>query len=197
MPKLFPDWYADSKRALGVRGKGESFRQAMVECYRRLASLMPDNGFQIVMFTHQNAEVWSDVALILWAAGLQVTAAWTIATETESSGIKQGNYVQGTVLLVLRKRQGNPRGDLADIFPEVQAEVRRQLASMLALDPKEDPNFGDADYQLAAYAAALRVLTGYAAVDEIDVEKEIYRTRARGERSPLADLMAIIYLTQG
>lgn len=189
LPKLFPDWYTDSKRALAVRGKGESFRQAMVECYRRLASLMPDNGFQIVMFTHQDAEVWSDVALILWAAGLQVTAAWTIATETESAGIKQGNYVQGTVLLVLRKRRGNPRGDLADIFPEVQAEVRRQLRQMLDLDPKEDPNFGDADYQLAAYAAALRVLTGYAAVDEIDVEKEIYRTRARGERSPLTDLI--------
>ena len=33
---------------------------------------------------------------------------------------------------------------------------------MLALDEAEDPNFGDTDYQLAAYAAALRVLTGNA-----------------------------------
>jgi hypothetical protein len=75
------------------------------------------------------------------------------------------------------------------VFPEVQAEVRRQLETMLALDPKEDPNFGDADYQLAAYAAALRVLTGYGTIDEIDVERELYRTRARGERSPLAGLI--------
>jgi adenine-specific DNA methylase len=91
---------------------------------------MPDNGFQILMFTHQDAEVWSDLALILWAAGLRVTAAWTVATERESVGIKQGNYVQDTVLLVLRKRAGDERSDLADIFPEIQREVRRQVESM-------------------------------------------------------------------
>ena len=43
------------------------------------------------------------LALILWASGLRVTAAWCIATETDSA-LKEGNYVQGTVLLVLRKR---------------------------------------------------------------------------------------------
>ena len=43
---------------------------------------MPDNGAQVVMFTHQDASVWADLALILWASGLQVTAAWTIQTET-------------------------------------------------------------------------------------------------------------------
>ncbi|MGH2389932.1 MAG: hypothetical protein ACRDIE_17175, partial [Chloroflexota bacterium] len=65
--------------------------------------------------------------LVLWAAGLRVSAAWTLATETGASGVKQGNYVQGTVILVLRKRLGNERGDLSDIFPDVQAEVRQQV----------------------------------------------------------------------
>ena len=41
--------------------------------------------------------------LILWAAGLRVAGAWTVATETESA-LKEGNYVQGTVLMVLRKQ---------------------------------------------------------------------------------------------
>ena len=108
--RLFPDWYTDSKRALAVRGSNEAFRLAMVECYRNFAQHMPDNGLQIVMFTHTDAEVWADLALILWAAGLRVTAAWTIATETDASGLKQGNYVQGTVLLVLRKQTGNAWG---------------------------------------------------------------------------------------
>ena len=189
LTELFPDWYADSKRALAVRGKDEHFRRAMVECYRNFAYGMPDNGFQLVMFTHQDAEVWSDLALVLWAAGLQVSAAWTVATETGAGGIRQGNLVQGTVLLVLRKRRGDQRGDMSDLYPEVQAEVRRQLESMLALDPKEDPNFGDADYQLAAYAAALRVVTAYASIDEIDVERELYRPRKKGERSPLTGLI--------
>ncbi len=190
LPELFPGWYTDSKRALAVAGKGQTFRQAMVECYRHLASLMPDDGLQIVMFTHQDAEVWADLALVLWAAGLQVTAAWTVATETGSSGIKQGNYVQGTVLLVLRKRTGDRRGDLSDLYPEIQEEVQSQLREMLALDPKDDPNFDDADYQLAAYAAALRVMTGYTSIAEVDVERELHRERRRGEApSPLATLI--------
>lgn len=188
LPSLFPDWYADSKRALAVKGADESFRLSMVECYRRLSENMPDNGFQLVMFTHQDVEVWSDLALILWAAGLHVTAAWTIATETDTS-FRTGKYVQGTVLLVLRKRKGELRGDRADIYPEVLAEVQRQLKTMIEIDDKDDPNFSDADYQLAAYAAALRVMTAYSAVEDIDVERELRRVRKPGESSPLADMI--------
>ncbi|MGH2534502.1 MAG: anti-phage-associated DUF1156 domain-containing protein [Thermomicrobiales bacterium] len=190
LPSLFPGWYAESKRALCVKGEGERFRLALAECYANLARQMPDDGLQVVMFTHQDPEVWADVGLTLWAAGLQVSSAWTIATETPTSGIKGGgNYVQGTVVLVLRKRTTDRRGDLSDLYPDIQAEVQRQMQSMLDLDDKEDPNFGDADYQLAAYAAALRVLTGYAVIDEIDVEQELRRPRTRGEVSPLAKLI--------
>lgn len=189
LKRLFPNWYTTSKRALAVRGSDESFRQSMVECYSNFAAHMPDNGLQIVMFTHTDAEVWADLALILWASGLRVTAAWTIATETDASGLKQGNYVQGTVLLVLRKQIGGEWGDLTDIFPEVQREVERQLEAMNALDDKDDPNFSDSDYQLAAYAAALRVITSYKEIGDIDVEREIRRTRGRNEKSPLTDVI--------
>lgn len=185
LPQLFPDWSADSKRALAVAGKDQDFRTAMVECYRRFAEHTPENGFQVVMFTHQSAEVWADMALILWASGLRVSQAWTIATETGSAGIRQGNFVQGTVLLVLRKRTAEKRGDMADVYPDLQNEVQRQMQTMLDLDPRDDPNFSDSDYQLAAYAAALRVLTEYSSIDEIDVERELYKERAKGERSPL------------
>jgi putative DNA methylase len=58
---------------------------------------MPDNGMQCVMFTHQDTGVWSDLIGIFWAAGLQVVAAWYIATETTSE-LKKGGYVQGTVI---------------------------------------------------------------------------------------------------
>ncbi len=188
LPVLFPAWYADSKRALAVKGADENFRIAMVECYRRLAGNMPDNGLQLVMFTHQDVDVWADLALILWSAGLRVTAAWTIATETDTS-FRTGKYVQGTVLLILRKRKETLRGDRSDIHPDVQAEVQRQLKTMLEIDDKEDPNFGDSDYQLAAYAAALRIVTAYSAIEDIDVERELRRVRKAGESSPLTDMI--------
>jgi putative DNA methylase len=185
---FFPQWYSDSKRALAVKGTDENFRLTMVECYKRLAENMPDNGFQIVMFTHQDVNVWSDLSLILWAADLKVTAAWTIGTETETA-FRTGKYVQGTVLLVLRKRKESLSGDMADIYPLVQDEVKKQLQSMLDIDDKEDPNFGDADYQLAAYAAALRIITAYSTIGGIDIERELRRIRKKDEESPLAGII--------
>jgi adenine-specific DNA methylase len=188
LPWLFPGWYSDSKRALAVKGEGATFRTTLAECYRRLTDLMPDGGYQVVMFTHQDPEVWADLALVLWSAGLTVSAAWTIGTETEAVGIRQGNLVQGTVLLVLRKRTGSELGVMSDLYPDIRDEVDRQLASMTELDPSDDPNFGDADYQLAAYAAALRVLTGYATMQGIDVQRELSAPRTK-ERSSIAKLI--------
>lgn len=184
LEKQFPDWYTDSKRALAIKGSDEEFRKSMVEVYRNLTNHMPNNGLQIVMFTHQDANVWADLAMILWAAGLQVTAAWCISTETNTA-LKSGNYVQGTVLLVLRKQTSDDVAFLDEIYPEVEEEVKKQLESMLEIDDKEDPNFGDTDYQLAAYAAALRVLTRYKQIEDIDIERELSRARGPGERNPL------------
>ena len=188
LTSLFPRWYADSKRALAVRGADSDFRLNMVDCYRNLAAHMPQHGMQVVMFTHQDASVWADLALILWAAGLRVTAAWTIATESESA-LKEGNYVQGTVLMVLRKQTTEETAFLDEVVPEVEVEVQRQLASMHDLDDRDAPNFSDADYQLAAYAAALRVLTGYRAIEDVDVSYELARDRRRGEANPLAGII--------
>jgi adenine-specific DNA methylase len=187
LTKSFPSWYSDSKRALAVKGADLDFRKSMIESYKRLAQNMPENGMQIVMFTHQDAAVWADLSMILWAAGLRVTAAWTIATET-SSELKQGNYVQGTVLLVLRKRIASEPLFLDEVNHRVENEVRRQLDEMTRLEDDSDPNFGDSDYQLAAYAAALRVLTGQP-IEEINPEKEILRPRKPGETGPVEALI--------
>jgi hypothetical protein len=173
---------------LAVKGDDQDFKAAMVDCYTRLSQNMIDDGHQIVMFTHQDAGVWSDLSMILWAAGLRVTSAWTIATETDP-GFKSGNYVQGTVLLILRKRDETAAPVFLDeVLPRVEAEVKRQLDSMTQLDDASDPNFGDADYQLAAYAAALRVLTAQP-IEEIDPAREILRERPAGEVGPVESLI--------
>jgi len=189
MCKIFTEWSTDSKRILAIKGSDENFRRGMVETYQNLKNLMPDNGAQIVMFTHQDSSVWADLASILWASGLRVTAAWCIATETDASGFKLGNYVKGTVLLVLRKQTLNETAFLDEIYPEVEFEVKKQLEQMLALEDKEDPNFADTDYQLAAYAAALRVLTKYKNIEDIDIHRELYKVRQKGEKNPLEEVI--------
>ena len=180
---MFPNWATDSKYKLAVRGNRGAFRRSMVEIYGNLARHMPDNGIQVVMFTHQNPSAWADLGMILCAAGLRVTSAWTISTETEAAGIQKGDYVQGTVCLVLRKRAAGDPGFLFDVYPLVEDEVRSQLATMQALDEDGEPNFNDADYRLAAYAAALKVLTQYSSLDGKNVADELFAVRTKNERS--------------
>lgn len=186
---VFPDWYVDSKRVLAIRGIEESFKQSMVYIYRNLANHMPDNGMQIVMFTHQDVSVWADLTLILWLSGLRVTAAWNIATETDASGLKRGNYVKGTVILILRKQTSKETAYLDELYPEIELEVKSQIDSMRDLDDKEDPNFSDADYLLAAYAASLKVLTSYKQIEDIDIQYELSKERVSGEESPIEKII--------
>jgi putative DNA methylase len=189
-----PNWLWDSRRALAIKGKDEGFRKAMVEAYRTMAAYMPDNGMQIVMFTHQDAGVWADMAQIMWGAGLQVTAAWYIATETTSE-LKKGGYVQGTVLLVLRKRRGEESAYKDELMQELKGEVARQIDTMVGLNQRLKGHgrieslFEDADLQMAGYAAALRVLTGYTRIDSVDMTQEALRPRKKGEKGIVGEII--------
>lgn len=189
LKKTFPEWYTESKRNEAVKGSDQNFTKAMIEVYRNLTEHMPDDGMQVVMFTHQDPAVWAELSLILWSAGLQVTSAWNIATETESGGLKSGNYVKGTVLLVLRKNTSNESGWLDDIYPQIKEEVKNQIDSMQNLDDKDDPDFTDNDFLLAAYAASLKVLTKYKKIGDIDIEYEIARKRDKKTKSPIQGII--------
>lgn len=186
---IFTDWNTDSRRVLAVKGKGEEFNQSMIDIYSNLVKNTIDNGIQIVMFTHSNVSVWANLALILWSSGLKVTAAWNIATETDSGGLKDGgNYVKGTVLLVLRKQNSDETVYLDELYPEVEDEVKSQIDTMRDLDDKEDQNFTDADYLLAAYAASLKVLTSYKNIEDIDVQYELSKADS-DEESPIVEII--------
>jgi putative DNA methylase len=189
LQKAFPEWYTDSKRILTVRGVGQSFNESMIEIYGNLANHMHDNGTQVVMFTHQDVKVWSELAMILWSAGLRVVSAWNIATETEASGLKQGNYVKGTVLLTLKKQTSDEKVYRDELYDDIKEEVESMIDSMRDIDEKDDPDFTDADYLLAAHAASLKVLTAYREIQGIDVSFWLSQPRNSKEENPIEKLI--------
>ena len=194
-PSEFAHWIWDSRRALAIQGEGEGFRRDMVTAYRQMTECMPDNGIQVIMFTHQSGTIWSDMASIVWAAGLQVTAAWYVVTETDSA-LRGGSNVKGTVLLVCRKRTENCKITRDDLAWEIQEEVEEQVKALTGLNQEarglyRDENvFEDADLQMAGYAAALRVLTRYSRIDGRDMTIEANRPRARKETTFVDELIA-------
>jgi len=189
LERAFPEWYTGSKRILAVKGTGQSFNDSMIEIYKNLASNMVDDGYQVVMFTHQDVKVWSELAMILWSAGLHVVSAWNIATETDASGLKVGNYVKGTVILVLKKKTSTEMAFQDEIYDEIKYEVKSIIDSMKDVDDKDDPDFTDADYQLAAYASSLKVLTAYNEIEGIDVDYWLKQPRNSSIENPVEVLI--------
>jgi putative DNA methylase len=184
-------WTWDSRRALAIRGEDAGFRRGMAAAYRTLADHMPRDGVQVIMFAHQSRSLWADLANIVWASGLRVTAAWHVVTETDSA-LREGSYVKGTVLLVLRKREGCERTtrdhlarqlteEVAQHRARLSAQVQRDADACPATDQADEPLFSAADVQMASYAVALRVLTRYAIIDGQDMTTEALRPRGRGQ----------------
>ena len=194
-PPEFADWVWDSRRALAIRGEDENFRRGMVTAYKRMTECMPDHGIQIIMFTHQSGAIWADMANIVWAAGLQVTAAWYVVTETNNA-LRDGSNVKGTVLLICRKREGDHKTTRDDLAWEIQEEVEAQVQALTGLNQQarglyRDENvFEDADIQMAGYAAALRTLTRYARIDGRDMTSEAIRPRVKNQTTFVDDLIA-------
>ena len=194
-PIEFADWVWDSRRALAIQGEDEGFRRDMVIAYRRMTESMPDNGIQVIMFTHQSGAIWSDMASIVWAAGLQVTAAWYVVTETDSA-LREGSNIKGTVLLACRKRASELKITRDELAWEIQEEVEEQVQALTGLNQEarglyRDENvFEDADLQMAGYAAALRALTRYSHIDGREMTSEASRPRAKGETTIVDELIA-------
>lgn len=191
-PAPFDKWIWDSRRNLAIKGEGQSFKTAMIDAYGAMTKHMSDNGIQIVQFTHQDAKTWSDMAQIFWGAGLQVVQDWYVSTENMTE-LKKGGYVQGTHMIVLRKRQGEQSGYQDEIVHEIRDEVERQIKDMIGLNDQMDAArgeniFNDADLQMAGYAAALRVLTAYTKIDGKDMTQEALRPRKRGEKTLVDEL---------
>ena len=191
-PAPLNEWTWDSRRALAIKGEGDDFRRSMVDAYEAMANHMPDNGLQCVMFTHQDTSVWGDMVSIFWAAGLQVVGAWYIATET-STALRDGAHVQGTVTLILRKRQGSGATFKPQLLPEIRREVGRQVDDMMRLNEQSRGHgrsiFSDADLQMAGYAAALKVLTGYTEVDGRDVTTLALQSRQKKQKNVVDEIV--------
>ena len=192
-PKEFADWVWDSRRALAIKGEGDEFKREMIAAYKAMKDHMADNGMQILMFTHQSGSIWAEMANIIWASGLRVTAAWYVVTETDSA-LRQGANVKGTIILVLRKRTEEEAIFRDELAEELEKEVERQIKSMAGLDKEVQSQgaealYNDADIQMAGYAAALKVLTKYSNIDGKDMVTEAEAPRVEGRKTFVDELI--------
>jgi len=82
-----------------------------------------------------------------------------------------------------------------EIEAEIEEAVASQLSRLTALDDSwhEHANaetlYTDGDLTLAAYAAALQVVTSYSTIDRQPLDRDLYRKLDKGERTMIRDLV--------
>jgi putative DNA methylase len=78
-----------------------------------------------------------------------------------------------------------------EIEAEIEEAVRAQLERLQALDAawRAETLYTDGDLTLAAYAAALQVVTSYSSIDRQPLDRDLYRKLGKGERTMIRDLV--------
>jgi putative DNA methylase len=195
--KAFPDWPKDSRRIQTIQGSDSSFARGMAESYSRLTTKTADDGFQIIMFTHKSSDVWSDLTLIVWEAGLEILNVWNVATETGGTGTRTGDFVQTTYNLVSRKRTTDRVGFMDQIKRQVKKAAVEVIERMEVERQATGPytcGYGETDVLLAAQAAAAQVITGYKSISDFagrseEEQRQGIRSVLETARQAAADLM--------
>jgi putative DNA methylase len=82
-----------------------------------------------------------------------------------------------------------------EIEAEIEDAVREKLDCLTALDDSWHEKshaeilYTEGDLTLAAYAAALQVVTSYSAIDRQPLDRDLYRKLDKGERTMIRDLV--------
>lgn len=175
LSELFPDWYTSSMRDRAIKGKDDAFEFGLGEALQRIEENTIDDGYVAIMFTHQSTQVYAALVNMLLQTNLRVLNAWSVSTETEAGGLKEGNYVQSTVTIVLQKDPRSRRevAFIQDLLLQTRKEIEKQISDMSTAEKQSHSTlFSPADYELAGSYAALRVLTSYnlqASQEEIEM----------------------------
>jgi len=162
--ELFPDWYTSSMRDRAIKGKDDAFEFGLGEALQRIEENTVYGGYVAIMFTHQSTQVYAALVNMLLQTNLKVLNAWSVSTETEAGGLKEGNYVQSTVTIIMQKdpKSRKQRAFPQDLVLSTRNEVERQINQMLEVEKASGGTlFSPADFELAGSYASLRVLTSY------------------------------------
>jgi len=164
LSELFPDWYTSSMRDRAIKGKNDTFEFGLGEALTKIEENTVDGGYVAIMFTHQSTQVYAALVRTLLQTNLKVLNAWSVSTETEAGGLKEGNYVQSTVTIIMQKdpKSRKQRAFPQDLVLSTRNEVERQINQMLEVEKASGGTlFSPADFELAGSYASLRVLTSY------------------------------------
>ena len=149
---------------VGKRGKDkvtaaalatEDYQRKMDEIFRECRRVLkPDAGIMTVMFTHKSNAAWNAMTIGLIEAGFNITRAWPVKTEAESSlHIRDKAAARSTILLVCRPAGERRPQPWPSVAQEIARAVRDDVANLRA------GGLNTVDIYTASYGTALKVVS--------------------------------------
>ena len=156
---------SDAKREDGVR----HFQSLLNASFVTMASRLKDDGLLVTYYAHTDPDAWKALLEAGWeVAGLRVTNAFPLTTESAQSVVKRGKLSMDTSILVVWRKGSEGSIDASDLYQQMVEESANRAKQLIDLGAI------GRDLVIGSLAAALAIATQYREVrvmGKVDVGK--------------------------
>jgi len=165
-------------RYFKIRSAVDYYRWLMSRAFKKMTSIVKDNGLIVTYFAHSSPEAWIELVEAGWrSAGLRVTRAWATATESAQRVTARGKTALESSIVVVWRKRGE---DIVATVDEVRERAKQRAKE--ALEVAEKVGLKGLDLFLAVMTACLSEFTSYSRITRFagelsseDVVAESYR----------------------
>ena len=158
-------------------------RNALAEARRVLKRGAP----MVCVYAHRTTEGWATLIRALVGAGMTVTEAWPINTESRGRVIAHNAAaLSHSIFFVARRREGTETGQYETLVEPQLREIARERVKTMWNNGK---GIGGADLLMAAVGAGLRAYTQFASVEYANGELVSAEQYLRDVEGVILDVM--------
>ena len=152
-----------SEHSGNVQIAKEHYQNLMSRSFVEARRVLKPGAPLVCVYAHRTTEGWATLIRALINAGLTVTEAWPIQTESRSRMNTLGAAaLSDSIFFVARRRQESRIGEYeTDVAPELRSIARERVVTLWA----DGKGIGGANLLMAAVGAGLRAYTKFANVE--------------------------------
>ena len=141
----------------------DHYRQLMENSFAEARRVLKPGAPLVCVYAHKTTAGWASLIRALMGAGLTVTEAWPIQTESSARlNTLQAAALSDSIFFVARRREGRANGQYeTDVRPELEHIARERVATLWA----DGKGIGGAELLMAAVGAGLRPYTQFGRVE--------------------------------
>jgi putative DNA methylase len=164
------------------------FQNLLNSSFTNMTSRLSDDGLLVTYYAHTDPDAWKALIEAGWkSAGLRITNAFPITTESEQSVVKRGKLSMDTSIVVVWRKGSSNTIKASDLYEEMVESAANRARRLLDLD------ISGRDLVIGTLSAALASATKYHEVLEMGkldvgtlVDKYVYPATYLGLARALA-----------